>query len=126
MNSKKLIEKTSLYVKKKLADNGSGHDWWHIYRVWSIAKKLATMEGADPTIVELAALLHDIADWKFNGGDGVIRKISFLEPMIIRHAMDHPTTVSFACALRAFSSCAPVRRASVATWRNKQDKKKIV
>jgi len=69
MDSKKLIEKTRLYVEKALAGDGSGHDWWHVYRVWSIAKKIAQKENADQTIVELAALLHDIADWKFNDGD---------------------------------------------------------
>jgi len=69
MDSKKLIEKTRLYVEKELAGDGSGHDWWHVYRVWSIAKKIAQKENADQTIVEIAALLHDIADWKFNDGD---------------------------------------------------------
>ena len=69
MDSKKLIEKTRLYVEKELAGDGSGHDWWHVYRVWSIAKKIAQKENADQTIVESAALLHDIADWKFNNGD---------------------------------------------------------
>ena len=69
MDSKKLIEKTRLYVEKELAGDGSGHDWWHVYRVWSIAKKIAQKENADQTIVELAALLHDIADWKFNDRD---------------------------------------------------------
>jgi hypothetical protein len=39
MDSKNLIEKTRLYVEKELAGDGSGHDWWHVYRVWSIAKK---------------------------------------------------------------------------------------
>jgi uncharacterized protein len=69
MDSKNLIEKTRLYVEKELAGDGSGHDWWHVYRVWSIAKKITQKENADPTIVELSALLHDIADWKFNDGD---------------------------------------------------------
>ena len=69
MDSKNLIEKTRHYVEKELAGDSSGHDWWHIYRVWSVAKKIAKKENADQTIVELAALLHDIADWKFNDGD---------------------------------------------------------
>ena len=69
MDSKNLIEKTRLYVEKELAGDGSGHDWWHVYRVWSIAKKITQKENADPTIVGLSALLHDIADWKFNDGD---------------------------------------------------------
>ena len=48
---------------------GSGHDWWHILRVWSSAKHIAEKEQANRFVVELAALLHDIADWKFNDGD---------------------------------------------------------
>ncbi|SVD52727.1 uncharacterized protein METZ01_LOCUS405581, partial [marine metagenome] len=55
MDSKNLIEKTRLYVEKELAGESSGHDWWHIYRVWSLAKNLAQMEGADSMIVELSA-----------------------------------------------------------------------
>ena len=69
MNSTNIIEKTRLYVEKEMASDSSGHDWWHIYRVWSIAKKIAQKENADQVVVELAALLHDIADWKFNDGD---------------------------------------------------------
>lgn len=46
-----------------------GHDWWHIRCVWQIAQTLAKEEGADTFVVELAALLHDISDAKFNGGD---------------------------------------------------------
>ena len=69
MNSKKLIENTRLFVEKELGNDSSGHDWWHIYRVWSLAKNIAQTEGADLTVVELSALLHDIADWKFNTGD---------------------------------------------------------
>lgn len=57
-------------MKKKFVDEASGHDWWHLYRVWQLAKTIAQDEsGADLFIVELAALLHDIADWKFHGGD---------------------------------------------------------
>ncbi|MFQ5443480.1 MAG: HD domain-containing protein, partial [Nitrospinales bacterium] len=64
-----IIKKTVQHVRDLHSGDGSGHDWWHIYRVWTVAKKLAEAEGADLTIVELAALLHDIADWKFYDGD---------------------------------------------------------
>ncbi len=56
-------------MEQKLAGDGSGHDWWHIYRVWNLAKNIAEQEGANLLIVELSALLHDIADWKFHDGD---------------------------------------------------------
>jgi uncharacterized protein len=64
-----IIEKTCHFVEHKLAGDGSGHDWWHIYRVWNLAKAIAKQEGANSHIVELSALLHDIADWKFHDGD---------------------------------------------------------
>jgi len=67
-----IIEQTRQYVEVQLADDGSGHDWWHIYRVWTLAVKLAEAEGADRTVTELAALLHDIADWKFHDGDETV------------------------------------------------------
>lgn len=67
-----MISKTADYVKEKLLGEGSGHDWWHIYRVWNLGKKIALSEKADLYIVELACLLHDISDWKFNNGDDKI------------------------------------------------------
>lgn len=48
----------------------TGHDWWHVYRVWQSAKHISCQEpDADSLVVELGALLHDIADWKFSDGD---------------------------------------------------------
>lgn len=70
MNSKDLVAETAAFVKKKFADESTGHDWWHMYRVWQLAKHIAKEEkGIDLTVVELAALLHDIADFKFHEGD---------------------------------------------------------
>lgn len=69
MSQEQIIEKTSEYIKAKLTGEGSGHDWWHVYRVWKIAVRIGKHENVDLFVVELAALLHDIADWKFNDGD---------------------------------------------------------
>lgn len=69
---KQILSTTEKYVRKTLEGEGSGHDWWHIYRVRNIALSLAAEEGADLYIVELAALLHDIADHKFHGGDETV------------------------------------------------------
>lgn len=63
-----IIQKTVEFVKQTLQDDSSGHDWWHIERVWNNAKYIARKENADMLVVELGALLHDIADWKFHGG----------------------------------------------------------
>lgn len=69
MKDQKIISEIVHLMKSKFSDDGSGHDWWHIYRVWQTAKKIAIAEHANLFIVELAALLHDIADWKFHKGD---------------------------------------------------------
>ena len=66
MNKNEILTKTVEYIKKEFSDDSSGHDWWHIYRVWKNAITLCEHENADRFIVELAALLHDLDDWKFN------------------------------------------------------------
>jgi uncharacterized protein len=69
MNAAALIEQTVTFVQDTLKDAEGGHDWWHIYRVWTNAKYIAQTETCDQLTVELAALLHDIADSKFHNGD---------------------------------------------------------
>ncbi len=64
-----IISKTIQFVKRELAGAEGGHDWWHIERVWKNAKLIAEHEKANTFTVELAALLHDIADAKFHDGD---------------------------------------------------------
>jgi uncharacterized protein len=65
-----LIAATADHVRAQCDGESSGHDWWHIHRVWHCAQMLCDGEpDADRTVVELAALLHDIADAKFHGGD---------------------------------------------------------
>ncbi len=67
-----LIQQTAAFVKKELQGAESGHDWWHIYRVWQLATHLAEEENADRLVVQLGALLHDIADAKFHHGDETV------------------------------------------------------
>jgi len=64
-----IIEKTAAHVQSLLNGEGSGHDWFHVDRVRRTALRIGGGEGADLFVVELAALLHDVSDWKFAGGD---------------------------------------------------------
>ncbi|WBV54248.1 HD domain-containing protein [Chryseobacterium gambrini] len=79
---KNLIQNTVEFVKEKLEGAEAGHDWFHIERVWKLSKKIAETESCNQEVVELAALLHDIADPKFHNGDETLAlKVSreFLE-----------------------------------------------
>lgn len=67
-----LIEKTKLFVQQKLENAEAGHDWFHTERVYKNALLIANGETCDVTVVKLAALLHDVADSKFNNGDETI------------------------------------------------------
>jgi len=101
MDKQLIIQKTADHVKSILQGEGSGHDWWHIQRVWNNAKHLAKMEQVDLFIVELGALLHDIADWKFHDFDaGPKAARAWLEPLgvgedIIQHVCEIIAKVSY-------------------------------
>jgi uncharacterized protein len=64
-----VIDNTILFVKNKLQNAEAGHDWFHIERVYRNSLLIANEEECDLEVVKLAALLHDIADSKFNDGD---------------------------------------------------------
>ncbi len=78
MNADELIDETVAFVKSRLGGSEPGHDWWHIYRVWKVSKKIFDDEiknnpdlnnEESRLVVELGALLHDIADYKFSGDE---------------------------------------------------------
>ena len=70
MNEKSVVRATEEFVKQRLADDKTGHDWWHVARVQRNALLIAKNEGPiDLFVIRLAALLHDVADWKFVEGD---------------------------------------------------------
>lgn len=93
MTHDQLIAATASYVKSELQSAEGGHDWFHIERVWRNAKLLAETETVDRLVVELAALLHDIADSKFHAGDeeiGPRKAKDFLEALSVHQSVtDH-------------------------------------
>lgn len=56
-------------VEELSKNDSSGHDWWHIYRVVNLAKHIGEKEGVDLHLVETAALLHDLDDWKLSSSN---------------------------------------------------------
>ncbi|WP_243345536.1 HD domain-containing protein [Parabacteroides sp. FAFU027] len=88
-----IIQQTIAYVQSELSTTEAGHNWWHIYRVWKLAQRIAQGEEADQFVVELGALLHDIADSKFHNGDeeiGSSKAREFLSAMAVdKEVIDH-------------------------------------
>lgn len=65
-----VIARAEAYVKRELVTVDGSHDWWHVARVRATAVSLAREEGdCDVLVVELAALLHDVKDWKYSGDE---------------------------------------------------------
>ena len=89
MTHQSIIQQTVEFVKQTLVDAEGGHDWWHIWRVWQLSKKIAETEEASLFVVELAALLHDIADSKFHDGNeelGPQKAREFLQSIGVENA----------------------------------------
>ena len=96
MDREKIIQLTVEYIRREFSDEASGHDWWHIYRVWKNALAICRHEKADEFIVQLAALLHDLDDWKFNetGDETPLRARAWLDSCSV-----DPVTADSVCRI---------------------------
>jgi uncharacterized protein len=63
-----LLEKIESYIRSKFLNETTGHDYYHIARVANMSKLIAIEENADIFLCCLAAWVHDIGDYKLNGG----------------------------------------------------------
>ena len=97
MKETQLILRTINFVKKELQDAEGGHDWFHIERVFNTSNLLLKQEEGNATVVKLAALLHDIADPKFHGGNeniGPETAKNFLESLSVDgQTIDHVVNI---------------------------------
>lgn len=103
MDRDTILAETERFVREELAQDSSGHDWWHIARVRALTRTIAREEGADLFVCELAALLHDLADAKIAGDEATgVRRVSAwlaeqgVEDMIAARVMEIIQTISFA------------------------------
>jgi uncharacterized protein len=93
-----IIEQTATFVRNRLQGESTGHDWWHAERVWKNALYLCHYEQqADTLVVQLAALLHDIADWKFHDGNTEIGPSVARDFLITQHV--DSTIIDHVCAI---------------------------
>lgn len=86
IRQKEVLRLTENRVKQVFEGEGSGHDWWHIFRVRNLALKISEHEGGNRFTIEMAALLHDLDDWKLQTGNRTSRAQAWLEQMNIEAA----------------------------------------
>lgn len=106
-SKKQIIDQTAAFVRERLDGAESGHDWWHIERVWNNTKLILETEEADHFVCELTALLHDIADSKFYDGDesvgprvaGQFLQRQDVDPDVIEHVQKIILNMSFKASL---------------------------
>jgi len=111
IQEKQIISQTTNYIKALLEGEGSGHDWWHIYRVRNNALTIARAYNVNMFVLEMAALLHDIADHKFHHGDeniGLIQAENWLAKHHIpdneiQHILNIMREVSYSSATKPTS-----------------------
>lgn len=98
MNKDIIINNTKAFVKDKLSKEGSGHDWFHIKRVYNLSTYLCQKEGGDEFIIKMTALLHDIDDWKFSEDNNTTEnflKSLHLDEEHINKIINIITTISY-------------------------------
>jgi uncharacterized protein len=99
----RLLVEAEAFARESLAHDSSGHDWSHVARVRRVAQVIAEAEGAERFICDLAALLHDVADYKIAGDEatGLARVRGWLvahgaDPVTTERVMQIIATMSFA------------------------------
>ena len=98
MNKDIILKETKTFVKDKLYKEGSGHDWFHIKRVYNLATYICEKEGGNEFIIKMTALLHDIDDWKFSNNskttENFLKSLN-LDEESIHKIMNIITTMSY-------------------------------
>lgn len=106
-STKQIIDQTAAFVRERLDGAESGHDWWHVERVWNNTKLILATEDADRFVCELTALLHDIADSKFHDGDesvgprvaGQFLRLQGVDPNVVEHVQKIILNMSYKASL---------------------------
>jgi len=76
MNEPEILKRTEEFAILEFGNEGSGHDWFHVDRVRKMALRIGQKENCDLFITEMAALLHDLDDWKLNNPEQSVQSKS--------------------------------------------------
>lgn len=81
MSQSEIVESVKQFIQTEFSGEGTGHDYFHVERVVKVAKRIAEEEKADVFLVELAAWLHDVGDYKLN--DGIDKSEELISAILI-------------------------------------------
>ena len=87
INDRNLVVRTEQIVRDRLRGQKAGHGMDHVLRVLRSAREIQSEVGGCRLIVELAALLHDVGDAKFN--DGIERSAEFSRAILAELDVSH-------------------------------------
>lgn len=88
MKEEEIILNVKNYIKQKMYNEASGHDWWHIKRVYDLALKINEKENANEFVIKMIALLHDIYDDKFSDGNTRDKLIELMSNLNVLEKID--------------------------------------
>jgi uncharacterized protein len=113
MDQTTIIKNTAAYVKDALQHDSSGHDWWHVHRVWQLAIRIGRLEGVELFVVELSALLHDIADFKLHDGNETVgprlARLWLERQGVNRNTLDHVIEIIETISFKGANTHEPMR-----------------
>ncbi|HWB33967.1 MAG TPA: HD domain-containing protein [Candidatus Paceibacterota bacterium] len=99
---RQIIDRVEAAVREFHAADTTGHDWWHIKRVRDTALRIAEHLPVDAMLVEIAALIHDVGDYKLHPdkktGEQAVRDLlesCSVPPTIALQAMEIARRISF-------------------------------
>ena len=106
MNKEEIISVVKKYVKNKCYNESTGHDWWHIQRVYNNAMLINKKENADEFIITIIAFMHDLYDHKFYDGNIEERLEETLKELQIYNyiSKNDIENIIYSCANLGFSS----------------------
>lgn len=106
MNKEEIINVVKNYVQNICKNDSTGHDWYHIQRVYNNAMLINKKENADGFIITLIVLMHDLYDHKFYTGNIEERLEETLKQLNIYKLLsqDDKENIIYSCANLGFSN----------------------
>lgn len=106
MDKEEIINVLKKYVKSICENDATGHDWWHIQRVYNNAVLINQKEKANMFIITIIVFMHDLYDHKFYKGNVEEKLKETLEQLGIYTSLskEYIENIIYSCVNLGFSS----------------------